>query len=289
LLLSLAAPLPAIDLPSGSTLTIAGTGDAGGGEAQTIDTIAGQPGLLVSAGDVALADLSIAGASAGGGAAVTVDAGGALELQQGSNVAGATVLAGGALKVEAGGAVTGATVDSGGRAIVSSGGAAADTVIAGGTLEVQAGGALTGSVAFAGAGTLKIDGAAAPAATISGFGVDQTIDLSGLSYSAAGSATLTADNVLQISEGGQTVKLDLDPAQNYAGHGFALASDGHGGTAVTDPTTSFTVSSEGATSGNTAGTTLNGANRSIDVGGADAATNTAYTIKVDGTIDLTRF
>jgi hypothetical protein len=52
-------------------------------------------------------------------------------------------------------------------------------------------------------------------------------------------------------------------------------------------TTTFTVSSEGATSNNTDTTTLNGAIRSIDVGGSNAATNTAYVINIAGQIDLT--
>lgn len=72
-----------------------------------------------------------------------------------------------------------------------------------------------------------------PAATISGYG---TIDLAGIAFDPAGSAVLTSGNVLQISEGSETVALQLDPAQSFSGHRFALASDGHGGTTVVDPT-----------------------------------------------------
>ncbi|MGC2415120.1 MAG: hypothetical protein WA459_20785, partial [Stellaceae bacterium] len=132
-----------------------------------------------------------------------------------------------------------------------------------------------------------MDGTTMPAATISGFGTGQTIDLTGIAFASAGSAVLTSGNVLQINEGRQSVTLNLDPSQSYAGHGFALASDGQGGTAVVDPTTSFTVASEGATTSNTDPTTLNGAIRSIDVGGSNALANTAYTIDITGQIALT--
>jgi uncharacterized repeat protein (TIGR03803 family) len=93
------------------------------------------------------------------------------------------------------------------------------------------------AVAFAGGGTLQIDGTTMPAATISGFGTVGTIDLTGVAFDPAGSAVLTSGNVLQISEGGETVALQLDPTQSFSGHSFALASDGHGGTTVVDPTT----------------------------------------------------
>ena len=49
-------------------------------------------------------------------------------------------------------------------------------------------------------------------------------------------------------------------------------------------TTSFTVSSEG--NAGSATTTLNGAIKSIDVGGSNAATNTNYTITLSGSITL---
>ena len=70
--------------------------------------------------------------------------------------------------------------------------------------------------------------------------------------------TLESGNVLQVSEGGSTYDLQLDPTQSPAGHGFALASDGHGGTTIVVPQTTFAVGSEA---------TLNTAIRSIDVSG----------------------
>jgi hypothetical protein len=47
--------------------------------------------------------------------------------------------------------------------------------------------------------------------------------------------------VLQMSEGGETVALQLDPTQSFAGHSFALARDGHGGTTVVDPSPTLTT------------------------------------------------
>ena len=44
-----------------------------------------------------------------------------------------------------------------------------------------------------------------------------------------------------MSEGGETVALQLDPTQSFAGHSFALARDGHGGTTVVDPSPTLTT------------------------------------------------
>jgi autotransporter passenger strand-loop-strand repeat protein len=207
----------------------------------------------------------------------TVQGGGILIIDGGGTETSATINPGGVETVASGGTDFGATVGSGGSELVMAGGTASDAVIGGGTLEIADGGTLAGAVDFAGSGTLQIDGAAMPAATISGFGVGQTIDLAGVAYDGAGSATLAAGNVLQVSEGGQTYSLDLDPTQNYAGHGFALASDGHGGTTIVDPQSTFTVANE---------TDLDTAIRSIDVGGSNVGLS-AYTININTAINPT--
>ena len=198
-------------------------------------------------------------------------------MLSGGAASGTAIGFGGMQTVSSGGTDFGTTVGSGGSELVMSGGTAANAVIAGGTLEIADGGKLAGAVDFAGSGTLKIDGAAMPAATVSGFGVGQTIDLTGVAYDGAGSATLAAGNVLQVSEGGQTYSLALDPTQNYAGHGFALANDGHGGTKIVDPTSSFTVANQ---------TDLDNAIRSIDVGGSNVGLS-AYTINFNAPINPT--
>jgi autotransporter passenger strand-loop-strand repeat protein/uncharacterized repeat protein (TIGR03803 family) len=257
--IDLGAGLPPVDLASGSSLTIAGTG---GAQAETLGD-GSEAGLVVSAGNVTVENLTIANAVAqqgsaleigsrgtasgttvrgsetvlagGADSAATVGSGGVQQVY--GSATGAVVASGGTQIVESGGTASGTVIDSGGIEIVAPDGSASGTVIQGGTLDLQASGVLAGSVAFAGGGTLEIDGTTMPAATISGFGTAGTIDLTGLAFSNAGSAVLTSGDVLQVSEDGQTAALQLDPAQSYAGHSFALASDGHGGTDVLDPVT----------------------------------------------------
>ena len=63
-----------------------------------------------------------------------------------------------------------------------------------------------------------------PANTISGFGVGDIVELSGVSFDPLGSATLGANNVLVISANGSSYDLQLDPAANYGGATFSLLS-----------------------------------------------------------------
>jgi autotransporter passenger strand-loop-strand repeat protein len=138
------------------------------------------------------------------------------------------------------------TVSSGGLLVVSSGGTVSNTVLSsGGTLDVQSGGIVSGSVTFSGIdGMLRIDGtglASDPstliAATISGFASGDTIDLTDITYSAAGRVNLIGGNELQIIEDGHTYDLQLDPLQNFTGDFFDLTDNGNGGTFVTEDTT----------------------------------------------------
>src|SRR5207247_282024 len=73
---------------------------------------------------------------------------------------------------------------------------------------------------------------------ISGFVPGDTFDLTSIAFDSAGSASLGANNQLLITEGGITYALNLDPAQNFAGDFFHLASDGSTGTLVTEDQTS---------------------------------------------------
>jgi hypothetical protein len=96
-------------------------------------------------------------------------------------------------------------------------------------------GALIGTggmaISFAGAGSLLvIEQDAVIHGTIGGFLPGETIDLLGI---AATGATLGANNVLSVqASGGGTVTLDLATNQNYAGYGFTVGSDGHGGSDI---------------------------------------------------------
>ncbi|HEY5798543.1 MAG TPA: family 16 glycoside hydrolase, partial [Bosea sp. (in: a-proteobacteria)] len=69
------------------------------------------------------------------------------------------------------------------------------------------------------------------AGTVSAFGQEDSIVLSDL---AATEATLGAGNLLTITGAASgPLTLQLDPAQDFAGMGFALASDGQGGVVLT--------------------------------------------------------
>ena len=81
--------------------------------------------------------------------------------------------------------------------------------------------------------------------------------------------------MLTVTSGDISDVLTLDGLAS--GTQFSLVSDGHGGTEI--PETTYSDASEAA---------LNAAIRAIDVGGVDAAPNTAYTIDdLPDTIDLT--
>jgi hypothetical protein len=85
------------------------------------------------------------------------------------------------------------------------------------------------TITFADIGsTLSFDDTAAMAGTIYGFAAPDTIDLTDVAFDRNGSANLTANNVLVISEKGQTFSLHLNPAQNFAGEFFHLAADAAG-------------------------------------------------------------
>ena len=112
--------------------------------------------------------------------------------------------------------------------------AAADTYTGGttiknGTLELAVPTAAgTGNIAFAGASTLRIDSLAGPANIITGFGTANTIDLAGLSFAAGATASITS-NVLSVTSGGTTVKLNVTSPNAT----LNVAKDFGTGTAVT--------------------------------------------------------
>jgi hypothetical protein len=109
------------------------------------------------------------------------------------------------------------------------------TVDSGATLEVDgsAHSTLSGpslSMTFnGGGGTLALGKPSAFAAVIAGFAPTDTIDL--LARKAT-SAALEAGDTLVIKNGATTIAT-LQLAGDYAGDAFNLASDGHGGTAIT--------------------------------------------------------
>jgi autotransporter passenger strand-loop-strand repeat protein len=160
--------------------------------------------------------------------AVVNDAGVQIVLSGGTTTD--TTLSGGIQGVY--GTAVGTVVGSGGFEEVFSGGVGGDTTIDSGTLELANGGSAgTGPITFEGSGdTLTIDGTLLPANVISGFGSNDTIDLSGVSLDGGGGVTLEANNVVQIVASSQTYLLNFDPVQSFLPEAFQLSPDPNGGT-----------------------------------------------------------
>jgi VCBS repeat-containing protein/autotransporter passenger strand-loop-strand repeat protein/autotransporter-associated beta strand protein len=217
---------------SGGTLTLAG--------ALTID--AGRF-VLQGGGVSAAGGVFVEGAAPGGAS------GGELQVKDGGNLAGSIVdngivdyditgahsfagslLGGGTLVVEGGGhlVLDGTDTYSGG------------TIVSAGTLELATSAAAgTGGITLAAGGhsTLQIDGtlpADMPGNTISGFVPGDTVHLANVTFDSAGSITLGADNQLQITEGGKTYDLKLDPSQDFTGDTFHLLEAADHSTLITE-------------------------------------------------------
>jgi autotransporter passenger strand-loop-strand repeat protein len=170
----------------------------------------------------------------------TVQSGGLQVVEAEGLTAGAIILTGGRQLVGGKGlgdiqgqpyATAYETTLSGGTEIIQSNGQANNTVISAGYMDLQAGATASGGITFEGTnGTLQIDGTVLPKlATISGFAPGNTIDLTGLSYAAGVADTLQSDNVLQITDGGESYDLYFDPLQDLTQGQFVLLPATSGG------------------------------------------------------------
>ena len=144
------------------------------------------------------------------------------------------------------GVATGAVVEIGGYELVNAGGTISGTSINGGTVEVSRG-ANAGALSFTGSGDLVLDASALFAGTVAGFGkasLADTLDLVDIPYVASGASATTlnwtqltngasASGTLLVSQDGHLADITL--LGQYMDSNFALSSDGHGGTLVTDP------------------------------------------------------
>jgi autotransporter passenger strand-loop-strand repeat protein len=137
--------------------------------------------------------------------------------------------------VLAGGVASGTVISAGATELVSGGGTTVNTTISGGTLRLEASAAVVGAITFAGTnGTLQIEQGPMPTNVISGFAPTDTIDLVQVPFDPGGSVRPLPGNVLQLVEYGTTYRLNLDPAQNFAGDRFYINRDvSTGGTLVT--------------------------------------------------------
>ncbi|MGY8706809.1 hypothetical protein RAD16_13805 [Bradyrhizobium sp. 18BD] len=167
-------------------------------------------------------------------AGTTVNAGG---VQVDWGAASATIVNGGVQFVY--GSATGTTVLSGTQ-YVQSGGSADDTTIgSGGLAFVHAGGTID-DVIFAGPNaSLVLAQASAFTGTISGWQDHDSIDLGDILFSDGVTSLAYAANgdnsggTLTVSDGTHTASLSL--LGQYSAADFALSSDGHGGSLITDP------------------------------------------------------
>jgi autotransporter passenger strand-loop-strand repeat protein len=194
----------------------------------------------------------------------------------GSEIRGA-VLSGGTLDVLAGGTDGGTVIRSGGYEYVASGGTENGIKIKGGTLEL-ASGSIAGPrpIRFTNGGTLELDSSVTFGGKISGFGVPDNLDLADIAYGSDTSLSFTEDSndpsgTLTVTDGAHTAELTL--LGQYTTSQFTLASDGHGGTLIGDP----------STNGNPPGGNVHDPHDSFasDNGGKHWADMTASGIKVD--------
>jgi autotransporter passenger strand-loop-strand repeat protein len=154
---------------------------------------------------------------------------------------GTIVKNGGIEYVEDGGKAIGTIIHNGGQEIVESGGIANGATISGGMLEFKSG-ATAGSnaITFAGSGTLTLDASIDFGGLVAGFAKPDRIDLKDISF-VSGTTWETFTEAASLTSGTLTVSDGMHAANitllgQYVTANFLLASDGHGGTLVTEHT-----------------------------------------------------
>lgn len=170
------------------------------------------------------------------GIARTAIAPGADWTLTGSNrvVAGTTLAVAGSLAVAGTlnviGTVSGSATVSGHALVLSGAVASGLALTAGGSALIAAGGTL-GDATLADGGRV-VSGDNSPGFTVAGFGLGDTIDLRGLAYNAAGSATL-GGLTLTVAEGGQDGHIQFAAGSSFVGLGWVTKADPLGGTEIT--------------------------------------------------------
>jgi hypothetical protein len=110
-----------------------------------------------------------------------------------------------------------------------------------GSAKIAGGGTLAATVAFgedvafAGAGRLALSDAQVYAGKISGFAGADSLELGDIGFVSASEATFGGGKgagTLTVTDGSRTAKIKL--VGDYSGVSFVAASDGHGGTLVTE-------------------------------------------------------
>lgn len=154
-------------------------------------------------------------------------------------IASGTTVNGGNEQGLSGGTAVGATVSNPGYLVVSSGGTVNGATISGATLEITSGG-LTGSsaITYSGGAALKLDASVSFGGTIAGFAVGDFLDMADIAFTSATTLGFTEagnnlSGTLTVSDSVHTATLTL--LGQYMAARFTAASDGHGGTVITDP------------------------------------------------------
>src|SRR5262245_56435198 len=243
-----------VTVSSGQTCTVSS------GETDINDIVLSDGTLDVLSGGIASSAIVNSGGTLelfGGGQAsgTIINQGGILEFGSGYTGVGYVVSSGITLEIAAGGIASNTTVNSGGSETVLSGGVASATTLSGGTLEVASGGSTgSGPTTFTNAGgILQLDDSQHFHGLVAGFaspsGVIEEIDLRDIVFGNKTHATFKEaknhlSGTLTVTNGTQTANLTL--LGQYSTGNFNIASDGHGGTMVTDPQHPSLVGSAGS-------------------------------------------
>ena len=234
----------------GGSLNVGGFGGGAGGSGAGGGLGAGGDVFVQQGGSLTILTGSLSGGSVTGGAGGDGGSAGSafgsgLFIQGGNNLtlapaAGQTLTIADAIADEAGsgGSAIGGLILSGAGTVVLSAANSftGGTVLQGnGTLSLQAPGAAgSGKITFAysTSDTLDVGAGDVSGNLISGFLPGDVIDLQGIG-TATGATLNPITDVLTISGGTTRVQLNLDPAQNFTGETFHVATDTHGGSLLT--------------------------------------------------------
>ena len=205
-------------------------------------------GLILASGSGAQVDLS--NATISGGTLQTSGSNAFIETVAGANAFnGGAISSGSTVEINSGTTLAiGGTVKNSGTLLVNGGTLDVVGALSGGVTDISGAGkmviaaASSENVAFIGnsTGQLVLDQAPSYTGQISGFGTTQSIDLADINFSAGVTMSYASSNrrntsgVLTIKQGSNTVSLELQGSYTLAN--FRVASDGNGGTLLTDPT-----------------------------------------------------
>jgi len=267
-------------------------------------------GLILASGSGAQVDLD--DATIMGGKLQTSGSTAFIETVSGSTdtLVGVTISSGSTIEINAGSTLTlsGKTTNSG-TLLVNGGTLDVAGVLTGGTVEI--GGAGKMEIAQASSenvdflanstGQLVLDQSTGYTGQISGFGTTQSIDLTDIDFATGVKMSYVSNNkkntsgVLTITDGTHTTRLEMQGSHTLAN--FKVASDGAGGTLVTDPIVAknnLLIVSGGITAGtalevNTSeigNATLSGATGTVSLDQPSASTGKESAFGVQNGVDL---